>query len=356
MAAERAGSVNWKLSLGGGPVDAQDIVQFTVDKDLNQPDMAVAVLRNSDHKYVAQAKIGDPFKIETTEPGKDTLKILFVGEISGIEPVYKGGAESRVTVRAFCKLHKKLAGRRSKTFQDKTDQQILNEVLGGVEDFQGPDEKPCYKHITQDNMSDLDFARLRASRMGCFIWSENGSIKVKKPKFEDSGIEFYVYENQGRDHRMKSFAPRLTGAQIVRSLEVRGWDPEKKEAIVQRVQAAPSPLGNTEASAASGSKAADVTFTCDEPIFSSEEARMVAKAKLQDHNLGYMSAEAEAFGNPEYMPGTVIKISINSQAADKFDGKYFVTGTTHKYAHGTPTNPDGGYTTVFRLARNAEVQ
>jgi hypothetical protein len=51
----------------------------------------------------------------------------------------------------------------------------------------------------------------------------------------------------------------------------------------------------------------------------------------------------------------VIKVFVNSQAEDRFDGKYFVMGTTHKYSHGTRTSPEGGYTTVFRLARNAEV-
>lgn len=354
-ASDRAGSVGWKLTLGSGEVSVQDIIQFTCDKDFNQPDMAVAVLRNTDHKYVAQAKIGDPFKIQTTTPGRDDLKLLFTGTIAGVEPQYKGGGESRVVIRAFDVLHKKLQGKKSKTFKDKTDQQILEEVLGGI-DFKGPDEKPVYKHVYQTNMSDLDFARMRATRMGCNIWTENGSIKVKVPELDkDSGIEFYVYENQDRAHRMKSFAPRLTGAQILKSLEVRGWDVEGKQLFTGVAQAQPSPLGNTEASSAAGPNAAP-TFMADAPVHSNEEAKMLAKAKLLQHNLGYMSAEAEAFGNPDYLPGKVIKIFVNSQQADKFDGKYHVSGTTHKYAHGTPTNPDGGYTTVFRLQRNAEVQ
>jgi uncharacterized protein len=354
-ASDRAGSVGWKLTLGGADVDVKDIKQFTVDKDLNQPDMAVAVLRNTNHAWVAKAKIGDPFKIQTTTPGNDDLKLLFSGDISGIEPQYKANGESTVTIRAFCPLHKKLQGRSSETYQDKTDQQILDAVLGGIE-FKGPDEKPVHKHVYRDNMSLLDFARLRASRIGCYIWNENGKVCVKKPELDkDSGIEFYVAANQDRAHRMKSFSPRLTGAQIVKSLEVRGWDPEKKEEIVARVSAEPSPLGNTEASSASGSKAAELTYESDFPIHSKEEATALAKARLQERNLGYMSAEAEAFGHPDYLPGMVIKICVNSQATDKFDGKYFVMGTTHKYSHGTPTNPDGGYTTFFRLARNAEV-
>jgi hypothetical protein len=355
VAADRAGSVGWKLTLAGEEVKATDIVQFTVNKSLDQPDEANVVLRNTDHRYTAKAKDGETLSLKTTSPGSDDMKQLFDGKIASAKPQYAGGGESRIVIKGYCSLFKKLQGKKRDTFQDQTDQQILQKVLGNI-DFQGPDEAPTYKHVTRPNMSDLEFARMRAARMGCYIFNDNGTIKVHKPKFEDSGIEFYVYENEGKQHRMKKFDPALTGSQILKAMEVRGYDPEKKEAIVARVNAEPSKLGNTEASAAASESAADCTFTCDEPIFSKEEATMIAKAKLLRHNLQYIRATAEAFGNADYKPGIVVKIFINSQAADRFDGGYFVVSTTHKYSHGTQTNPDGGYTVFFILARNAEVQ
>src|SRR5690349_24056889 len=111
----RMGTVEWKLSLGGSPVDDNDVIQFTVDKDMNQPDMAVAVLKNDDHKYSFQkAAIGAKFKIEVAEAGETAKKVLFEGEVSGVEPQYRSAGESRVTIRAFCALlHPKLAGKKS---------------------------------------------------------------------------------------------------------------------------------------------------------------------------------------------------------------------------------------------------
>ena len=351
---QRIGTVEWELLLNGTVVEAGHVISFTVDKDMNQPDMALVVLKNDDHAYSNdRATIGAPFEIKVAEAGQSAKKTLFKGEIAGVEGNYKGGGESRVMIRAFCtELHPKLAGKKSETFQDKTDKQIIQQVLGSCE-FKGPEIQ--HKHVYQDNMSDLDFARLRAARIGCFIWTENGKINVKRPELDkDSGIAFNVYDKGGQ-HRMKSFTPRMTSARIVKSVEVRAWNPETKKAIVKRVNAEASPLGDKEASAAAGEHAADETFTCDQPVWSEEEAKALAEARLQEHNLGYMSAEAEAVGNPQYLPGKVISIFVNSQAKDRFDGKYFVVGTTHKYTQGTRTAPEGGYTTVFRLARNAEV-
>jgi phage protein D len=351
---QRIGTAEWQLLLSGSPVDNGHVISFTVDKDFNQPDMAVVVLKNDDHAYSNdRSRIGAPFEIKIAEAGQSQKKTLFKGEVAGVEGNYKGGGESRVMIRAFCnQLHPKLAGKKSETFQDKTDKQIISQVLGGC-DFKGPEIQ--HKHVYQDNMSDLDFARLRAARIGCFIWTDNGSIVCKRPELDkDSGIKFNVYD-KGGEHRMKSFTPRMSSARIVKSVEVRGWNPETKKLIVKRVSAEPSPLGDKEASSAASEHAADETFTCDQPVWNEEEAKALAEARLQEHNLGYMSAEAEAVGNPAYTPGTVISIFVNSQAKDRFDGKYLVVGTTHKYTQGTRTSPEGGYTTVFRLSRNAEV-
>ena len=352
--ADRAGSVGWKFNLAGEEVKPGDIIQFTVYKALDEPQECTVVLRNTDHSYSSKAKPGETMTLKSTSPGTDEMKQLFTGKIQSADTQYAGGGESRIVVRGYCLLFDKKQGKKSHTYQDKTDQQMIQDVLGNIE-FQGPDEKPAYKHVYVPNKSDLEFALLRATRMGCYIWSDDGKIKVQKPKFEDSGIEFYVYENEGKKHRMKNFRPSQNTSAVIKSMKVQAWDPEKKEPIVGEAKAEPSKLGSKEAASAAGD-AAKETFCCDEPVFSKEEATMVAKAKLMRHNLQYMRATAEAFGSAEYKPGIVVKVFINSQQQDRYDGGYFVTATTHKYSHGSQTNPDGGYSTHFILQRNAEVQ
>ena len=89
-------------------------------------------------------------------------------------------------------------------------------------------------------------------------------------------------------------------------------------------------------------------------MWSKEEADALAKAKLQDQSLGYMTGEAEAVGDPKFDLGTVVKLTINTTTTDDtFNGKYYVMGLTHRLIAGAKAK-DGGYTTTLRLARDAQ--
>jgi hypothetical protein len=137
---------------------------------------------------------------------------------------------------------------------------------------------------------------------------------------------------------------------------VRGWDPEKKQEIVGEATASSSKLGATNAAAASDAFGEVKTFTVDHPIASVEEAKAIAQAKLDDLSMSYITGEAECFGNPTYKPGVVVKITVNpEQADDVFNGKYFVSGVAHIYSHaGGGAGGGGGYTTILKLARDAQ--
>lgn len=345
--ADNTGSVNWDLKIAGSEMPDGDIVQFVVEKDLNQPDMALVVLRNDEHKYTAACNAGDPFELKVNQDGV----VVFKGEVAGLEPQYKAGGESRLVVRAFGWLHKMLAGRVSKTFQDQTDKQIITAVLGKAPKWQGPEI--THKHVYQHNQSNLEFARLRAARLGCFVWQEGDDLFVKRPELgNDSGIAFEIFAKKQGEYRLKSFTPRLTTAAITKAVEVRGWNPETKTEIVGRATAKQSPLGASGAAAAAKANAATQTFTVDHPIWSKEEAVALAEARLQELSLGYITGEAEAIGNPVYKPGIVVKFKVKAAGPDKFNGKYLVVGVTHKYVQNG--GADGGYTTTLRLARDAE--
>ncbi|MEZ4368339.1 MAG: contractile injection system protein, VgrG/Pvc8 family [Kofleriaceae bacterium] len=345
--ADYTGSVNWDLKIAGKELPDGDIVQFVVEKDLNQPDMAIVVLRNDEHTYTAACNHGDPFELKLNKDGK----VLFKGEVAGLEPQYKAGGESRLIVRAFGWLHKALAGRVSKTFQDKSDKQIIGEVLGKSPTWKGPEI--THKHVYQHNQSNLEFARLRAARLGCYLWQEGDALMVKRPELDkDSGIEFKIFAREPGEYRLKSFTPRMSTSAITKAVEVRGWNPETKELIVGKATAKSSPLGSSGAAAAAKGNAATETFTVDHPIWSKEEATAIAEARLQELSLAYITGEAEAIGNAAYQPSIVVKIVVKEAGPDKFNGKYLVTGVTHKYRQGG--GAEGGYTTYLRLARDAE--
>jgi phage protein D len=351
MSIGKAGAVTVSLSLDGTDVTEENIISFSVDRDINQPDMAMIVVNNQDHRY-SKVKIAGAVELKVTE----NQTTIFKGEIVGMEPSYTGGQTQRIMIRAMGKLHKLTRKRHSRTFADKTDQQILSEVVQGsglTLDWKH-EKSITYKHVYQHNQSDMEFLRTRAARMGCHIWCTDTTVHVKQPDLQsDSGIELKVSQDVGDGQQLRAFHPRVSSAPINKKVTVKGWNPETKELIAGEFSDASTSLGSKHATAASGEHGSDDTFTVDHPIWSKEEAEAIAKAKFVDQSLNFMTGEGEAIGDPSFELGTVVKFTINTtDNADNFNGKYYVMGLTHRYNAGGKDR-NGGYVTHLRVARDA---
>lgn len=372
--------VHWRLKLGAY-VTKDNLIRFVVEKDFDQPDMAVVVVRNDEQwterrseTVLAKIKLGDPCVVEIANPeksGDDAYDILFDGEVVGLEPKFRSGHPTELHIRAFHKLHRLVRGKRTKTFAEKTEDAILREVLdplGMQLDWKGP--SVTAKHVHQHNQSDLEFARARANRIGCHIWAartaprDDGAptekLFVSTPRLdEDSGIGFSLIAGNERPvaaNRSKrsllSFTPRLNNTAVVKTMEVRGWNPTTGEEVIGKASAkgeGGSPLGKT--TAGTSAEAGDVeTFVTDQPVTDKAEADALAAARLAAHHLTYVQGEAEVLGHPEYNPGLVVNVAVND-GDDRFNGRYLLIGTTHRFS----ASEGGGFTATLRLARDAEV-
>jgi phage protein D len=353
-ADNRASATHVAVSVAGTAVPESELVRMVVDIDLNQPAMAVITLHNAGSRHSNSHKQGDAIEVKVGDSGGTTI---FKGEIVGIEPIFEAGADSKCIIRAFDRLHRLLRGRKSRTFQKQSDKDIVSTIVGdhGLS-AQFGSEPPTtkYEHVYQHAQNDLEFLRTRAARIGRCVWVDDQTLHFEKPKTDqDSGIEFKLTANAEGGHRMKKFAPRMSSAGVVKKVTVRGWDPEKKQEIVGEATAASSKLGATNAASASDAFGEVKTFTVDQPIASVEEAKAIAQAKLDDLAMGFITGEAECFGNPTYKPGIVVKITVNEeQTDDVFNGKYFVNGVAHVYSHAS--GGSGGYNTILKVARDAQ--
>ena len=142
---------------------------------------------------------------------------------------------------------------------------------------------------------------------------------------------------------------------VVNKVTVCGWDPKKKEKIVGEATAGSSRLGSKHAASAAGDFGQAVTFTVDHPIFSVAEAQAIAKAKSRGAHDELPDRRGGVSRSRRLKPGIVVTITVNAETADdRFNGKYLITGVTHKYTHGTGGNPTGGFVSVLRVSRDAE--
>lgn len=337
----------------GEQIDDNAIHSVVVDQDVDQPDMCVLTLNNASHTYSNGVNLGDEVEV------KAAGTTIFKGEAVGIEPTYKTGGESRCVIRAFSRLHRLLRGRKSRTFLDQKDSDIATTIAQENGLTATCDATTVsYDHLYQHNQSDLEFLRVRAARIGYEVYVEDKKLYFCKPRADrDSGIEIRL-NDPSAPYRFESFTPRLSSAGIVQKVEVRAWDPEKKKEIVAQATAQSSSLGSaTGASKTQSPFGEKVTFTVDHPVESQEEAQVLADAKLAELTMDYITGEGLAIGKPDLKPGIVVTIKVRPDGEERFNGKYFIVGATHRYRHaGAEGGPGagGGYRTSLRVRRDAE--
>jgi phage protein D len=340
---------NTNIILDGTEVPDQDFISFIVERDINQPDMASVMLANQNDIYTPKAKIGGTVEIKV---GSGAGKRIYIGEILGVEPIYRGGETTKILIRSINKMHRLIRKRKSMTFTDKSDQQILDQVVkdAGLTLEWKHEKNITYKHVYQHNLNGLEFVRQRAARLGCHVWCVDKTLHVKEPELgQKSGIKLSV----DKGGELRSFMPRMNSAAAANKVTVKGWDPEKKELITGTATATSSPLGGTNAPSASSTIGGnDETFTVDHPIWSKEEADAIAKARLRDLNLQFITGEAELAGNADIDFGKTVEIEANAREGnDPFNGDYYIMGITHR--HTLPKGKDGGFVTILKLARDA---
>lgn len=359
MADNNAAAVDVDVFINGNEIPDTDIIICTADSDFDQPDMATITLRNDLSQNNATADHGQSVEIKFGDPGGSKTTV-FKGEVVGIEPSYREGGESRIVIRAFNKMHRLTRGKKSKTYQKQSDQDVVSSIVGsaGLSATCGSSPKITHEHLYQHGQTDLEFIRVRAARLGFHVWCVDTTLYFDAPKCDqDSGIELKLHLPAEGDTKpfLKAFHARMSSAAVLGKVTVRGWDPKKKEEIVGEESAPASKLGSKKASSGASQFGDNATFTVDHPIYSVEEAKAIAKSRLAAANFGYLTAEAVCRGAPTLKLGIVVKCIVNEEAADdRFNGKYLVAGCTHKYTHSGGGGGGGGYETVLRLWRDAE--
>lgn len=327
-----------------------DFIAYVVDRDMFQPDMAAVTLSNQNDIYGAKFEIGDPVEIKVG----DDKKSIYKGEVVGFEGSWKSGQPTTLTIRCLNKMHRLLRKRKSITYAEKSDSAILGEIVkdGGLTLDWKHATSITYKHVYQHNQTDLEFVRTRAARLGCHVWCVDTKLMVKEPDF---GAESGVVLSVDKGDKLRAFTPRINSSSVVKKVTVRGWNPETKELITGDCSDVSSQLAKDDAVAASKDLGKEETFTVDHPIWSQEEAKAIAKARLKELNLTYITGEAECVGNPDFDLGKTVFVYANqNDDNDPFNGDYYIMGITHR--HSMPKGPSGGFVTILKLARDGQKQ
>ncbi len=156
--------------------------------------------------------------------GTDTL---FDGRITALEAQFGEGRPPELSVLAEDRFQDLRMRRRTRTFEDSSDADVINQVandhgLSPQVDVNGP----TYKVLAQVNQSDLAFLRERARSIDAELWMDGSKLNAKSHTGRNGGTLRMSY---GRE--LREFTVLADLAQQRTSMTVSGWDVAGKQMI-----------------------------------------------------------------------------------------------------------------------------
>jgi phage protein D len=330
--------------------------QVVVDDHLHLPDAFTLTFFDPERDILEQAglRIGARVEISGAALGSQDEKRLIHGEVTTIEADYDV-LGARIVARGYDLSHRLQRGRRTRTFLNVSDSDIARKIADEAHIDVGTIEPTTdtYEHVSQANLSDWDFLTARARRIGYEVAVIDGKFQFRRPEessaapgegnLRSTDPRQLVF---GRDRGLLEYHPRVTAAEQVAQVEVRGWDREHKEAVVASTGAF------TLSAAIAGTSPARLARLFGSPRFvagegeieTENEAAAAADAIAEMIGSAFAEAEGIARGDPALKAGSAVSVA---GVADGFAGTFVLSHTRHVFDR-------DGYRTHFEISGRHE--
>ncbi|RIH85230.1 VgrG-related protein [Calidithermus roseus] len=341
------------VCLGGQDAPAElmnALWEATVENTVHLPDVATLVIHDPALRWTDSELFEPGTEVVLTSQSGSVKATIFEGEVVEVEPEY-AGASPRLVVRALDRLHRLARGRHVRRFANVTDGDIVRQIgqQAGLSQVEvGPQaDAQVYEWVFQDNETNLAFLQRRAAALGYVVYVRGKTLHFGPPQGDKASLELKWGES------LAEFRPRLTTLEQPSEVVVRGWDLDKKEAVIGKARAGEfkprvgeSGEGGEKAARAFGD--ASQLVEC-RPVRSQKEAQLLAEAAANKQSGRFIQAEGSCGGNPAIVAGARIRIS---NVGRRFSGEYVVTTALHAYAQHSGKSR---YTTHFTVSANYPV-
>jgi uncharacterized protein len=280
--------------------------------------------------------------VELTVGAGDRRGVIFTGAVTGIEEQYPAGRVPQLAVLAEDGLQDLRMTRRTRTFEDVTDEDVVRQVAADHGLRADVDlDAVHHRALAQLGESDLAFVGARARAVDAEVWLTPGELHVQARSRRDAGEVTVTYGADLFELRvLADLVHQRTG------IAVTGWDVAAKEPLAHEAGATAiaAELAGGESGPATLQRAfgARVDRAVDEVPHNSEEARAVAEAWARRLARRFVTGSGTAEGDARIAVGARLVLAGVSPA---FAGGYDVTEVRHAYDTVT------GFRTTFHVER-----
>jgi phage protein D len=327
------------------PAAVEDLLDLSVADHLEGPSMFTLRLsawagQRPDFGWADDElfTIGNQVEIQLGYSG--TPATLIYADLNSVELELSAGEPPMVVVQGFDRRHRMARGNQTRTFVKMKDSDIVTFIAekhgltAHVED-----SKVVHAHLNQRG-SDLQFLSERARELGFELLLWGRELHFRKRQL-DAPPKLALQP----DLDLMEFSAKLSVSNQVTDVEVRGWDPKRKEVIIGKASSDRSSMGKQGAPQTTQQAFGKSTLSIKNvTLASQEEADRLAREQLERNAMDFGQASGSCRGRTDLRAGIIIEL-LN--VGKRFSGKYYVTETNHTYG------PTRGYQTSFSIRRNA---
>jgi len=272
---------------------------------------------------------------------RSRLPTILSGVVTEMTTTFSEGGTPELTVSGYDHLFPMTLGKLSRSWKDATDSDVVTEIAReyNFDDTAIEDTDDTHAQIEQNQESDFEFAKKLAQRNHYEIYMRpDRTLRFGPPEDKKDGIL-----TLGWGESLLSFKPEANLASQVSSVEVYGWDPQKKKAIVGKATAGQE-SGHDPRRQSGGERLRSAfkkapVLQVRQPVFTEAEANRRARALLNDRAKQFVTGEAECIGVPDILPDT--NVTLGNLGAP-FSKTYYVQQATHKF-------DENGYRTRLKV-------
>ncbi len=337
-----------------GPVAQRLLIAAVVDDSIHQPDRFELVFRDPERTVLAEAglTIGAEVRIAAVSDATDGPEALLTGEVTAVEAAYDGTGTS-TAVRGYDHSHRLHRGRRTRTFEDASHEDIVRQIAAEADLEVGTIDPapPPEPYVSQLNITDWRLLRRLAAEIGYEVAVREGTLEFRAPTDSADGpspgdLEAGEPLQLSLGSNLVRFRTTVTSAQQVSEVEVRGWDVQQKRTLVGTSPAATNSVSLPVDPGELADRFGGGRYVSgDVPYRSQQEVDAAAEALAEHLSSAFAECDGVATGDPAIRAGTAISLGM---VGEPFDGRYVVTSARHVL------DADGRYTTGFSVSGRQE--
>lgn len=341
-----APSGKYEITVSGAPLDAQQdsrLVRIEVDQRINAPAAFELAFRDETMDIPADVfRVGNAVEISLHSEAHGGTRKLISGEITTVEQELAATGGVFTVLRGMAKGHRLFRQRKTRVFTEQTHADIVSRVARDAgltpEVASTPVTHPV---VTQPGVTDWELISALAREVGMEVLLDGDKLKLRKPPAAaDSGPKLTWGEN------LKELRSVVTAAAVPTGVQVRGWDPVTKAAVV--ATATPAAVGASfkDTPATLASPLGDADWVAAGTAYA-QQGSADAAAKSAADELGSTCVELHgiAVGDAKLAAGEPITLE---GVGEGMSGSYVLTSVRHVYA------AEGAYLTEFTVSGRAD--